>query len=96
MTSSKSFVKFDKVDKSYDGEILVVKDLNVDFIETGFPVGGGSDGNFAAATGTPVLDGLGGVGDGAHAEHEYIELDKFHDKISILASLILNIHNFKI
>ena len=39
--------------------------------ETGFPVGGGSDGNFAASTGTPVLDGLGGVGDGAHAEHEY-------------------------
>ena len=30
MGSSESFVKFDKVDKSYDGEILVVKDLNVD------------------------------------------------------------------
>ena len=30
MASSKSFVKFEKVDKSYDGEILVVKDLNVD------------------------------------------------------------------
>ena len=82
--------------KLYEWAKETVKDLNVDFIETGFPVGGGSDGNFAAATGTPVLDGLGGVGDGAHAEHEYIEIDKFHDKISILASLILNIHNFKI
>ena len=30
MTTSESFVKFDKVDKSYDGEILVVKDLNLD------------------------------------------------------------------
>ena len=30
MASSKSFVKFEKVDKSYDGEILVVEDLNVD------------------------------------------------------------------
>ena len=30
MGSSNSFVKFDKVDKSYDGEVLVVKDLNVD------------------------------------------------------------------
>jgi len=30
MATSDSFVKFDKVDKSYDGEILVVKDLNVD------------------------------------------------------------------
>ena len=30
MATSDSFVKFDKVDKSYDGETLVVKDLNVD------------------------------------------------------------------
>ena len=30
MANSNSFVKFDKVDKSYDGEILVVKDLNLD------------------------------------------------------------------
>ncbi len=30
MTTSESFVKFDTVDKSYDGEILVVKDLNLD------------------------------------------------------------------
>ena len=82
--------------KLYKWAKETVKDLNVDFIETGFPVGGGSDGNFAAATGIPVLDGLGGVGNGAHAEHEFIEIDKFHDKISILASLILNIHNFKI
>jgi len=30
MPTSDSFVKFDKVDKSYDGDVLVVKDLNVD------------------------------------------------------------------
>ena len=30
MTASENFVRFDKVDKSYDGEILVVKDLNLD------------------------------------------------------------------
>jgi glutamate carboxypeptidase len=30
-------------------------------------VGGGSDGNFTAGLGIPTLDGLGGVGDGAHA-----------------------------
>ena len=35
MTSSKSFVKFDKVDKSYDGKVLVVKDLNLDINEGG-------------------------------------------------------------
>ena len=36
MTSSKSFVRFDKVDKSYDGKVLVVKDLNLDIDEGEF------------------------------------------------------------
>ena len=36
MSSSKSFVKFDKVDKSYDGKVLVVKDLNLDINEGEF------------------------------------------------------------
>ena len=36
MASSESFVKFDKVDKSYDGETLVVKDLNVDILQGEF------------------------------------------------------------
>src|SRR5579864_3149892 len=45
--------------------------------ELGFPIGeaaagGGSDGNFTAALGIPTLDGLGAVGDGAHATHEHI------------------------
>ena len=30
MSKSESFVKFEKVDKSYDGEVLVVTDLNLD------------------------------------------------------------------
>jgi glutamate carboxypeptidase len=34
--------------------------------------GGGSDGNFTAALGTPTLDGLGAIGDGAHAAHEHV------------------------
>ena len=36
--------------------------------------GGGSDGNFTAALGVPTLDGLGAIGDGAHALHEHVEL----------------------
>ena len=36
MTSSKRFVRFDKVDKSYDGKVLVVKDLNLDINEGEF------------------------------------------------------------
>jgi len=86
----------DKIVNLYNWAKNTVKDMDVTFTETGFPVGGGSDGNFAASTGTPVLDGLGGVGDGAHAEHEYIEIDMFHEKISILASLLANIHEFEI
>ena len=34
--------------------------------------GGGSDGNFCAALGIPTLDGLGALGDGAHALHEHV------------------------
>src|SRR5262249_17857562 len=34
--------------------------------------GGGSDGNFTAAAGVPTLDGLGAIGDGAHALHEHV------------------------
>ena len=86
----------EKIINLYEWAKNTVSDMDVTFTETGFPVGGGSDGNFAASTGTPVLDGLGGVGDGAHAEHEYIEIDMFHEKISILASLLANIHEFEI
>lgn len=51
-------------------------------------VGGTSDGNFAAATGTPVLDGLGPVGDGAHASHEHIVLSEVPGRIAVLLRLI--------
>ena len=51
-------------------------------------VGGASDGNFAAATGTPTLDGLGAIGDGAHAPHEQIILSSVPDRISLLTAFI--------
>jgi glutamate carboxypeptidase len=41
----------------------------------GATVGGGSDGNFTAALGVPTLDGLGAVGGGAHADHEFLVVD---------------------
>jgi glutamate carboxypeptidase len=50
--------------------------------------GGGSDGNLTAALGVPTLDGLGGVGDGAHAIHEHVELDKLVPRTALLAALI--------
>lgn len=51
-------------------------------------VGGASDGNFAAALGVPVLDGLGVQGDGAHAEHEHIICDDIPIRGALLAGLI--------
>jgi glutamate carboxypeptidase len=51
-------------------------------------VGGGSDGNFTAALGVPTLDGLGGVGEGAHARHENIVLDRLPGRAALIAGLI--------
>ena len=51
-------------------------------------VGGGSDGNFTAALGIPTLDGLGGVGEGAHALNESILIDRIADRTALLAKLI--------
>jgi glutamate carboxypeptidase len=51
-------------------------------------VGGGSDGNFTAGLGIPTLDGLGGVGDGAHAPHEHILISELPRRAALLASLI--------
>lgn len=50
--------------------------------------GGGSDGNFTSRH-TATLDGLGGVGDGAHADHEFIFIDETLDRCALLALLIM-------
>lgn len=53
--------------------------------------GGGSDGNTTNLH-TPTLDGLGAVGDGAHALHEYIEVDRTLERCALLAGLLLLPH----
>jgi len=50
--------------------------------------GGGSDGNFTAALGVPTLDGLGAVGDGAHARHEHIIISELPRRVALLAGLL--------
>ncbi len=50
--------------------------------------GGGSDGNFTAALGVPTLDGVGAVGEGAHAANESILIDRIADRITLLAGLL--------
>ncbi|HEX8116635.1 MAG TPA: M20 family metallopeptidase, partial [Pyrinomonadaceae bacterium] len=59
----------------------------VDFKLGETSVGGASDGNFAAAVGATVLDGLGVDGDGAHAEHEHIIADAIVSRGVLLAAL---------
>jgi glutamate carboxypeptidase len=49
--------------------------------------GGGSDGNFTAALGTPTLDGLGARGDGAHASHEHIIIESLAERAALLATI---------
>jgi glutamate carboxypeptidase len=62
------------------------KELGVKLEESA--TGGGSDGNFTAALGVPTLDGLGGVGEGAHAANESILLDRIADRTALLAMLL--------
>jgi glutamate carboxypeptidase len=50
-------------------------------------VGGASDGNIASAH-TPTLDGLGAVGDGAHAAHEHVVVDRLPERAALLTALL--------
>ena len=51
--------------------------------------GGGSDANFVAPLGIPVLDGLGAVGEGYHSEREYIFADSMEQKARLVSSILL-------
>jgi glutamate carboxypeptidase len=54
-------------------------------------VGGGSDGNLTSALGIPTLDGLGAVGEGAHATHENIVIDQQPRRAALIAGLLESI-----
>jgi len=50
--------------------------------------GGGSDANFVAPLGVPVLDGLGALGNGAHSEREHVLIAKLPERTALLAALL--------
>jgi glutamate carboxypeptidase len=50
--------------------------------------GGASDGNFTSALGIPTLDGMGAVGEGAHAQHESILVDHLAPRTALLAGML--------
>jgi glutamate carboxypeptidase len=60
--------------------------LGFDLKEGG--TGGGSDANFVAQLGVPVLDGLGAIGRGAHTSDEQVEIGSLTERMALLAALI--------
>ena len=54
-------------------------------------IGGGSDGNFTSGMGVPTIDGLGGYGDGAHANHEHIVIDEMPKRTAMIAETLKRI-----
>lgn len=67
----------------------IAADIDFDLGEA--QVGGASDGNFLAAMGIPVLDGLGISGDGAHAVHEHIEAGDIARRGALIGGLLMSI-----
>lgn len=78
--------KSDQSIRLYELAKECARELNIEISES--VAGGVSDGNFTAAIGVPTLDGLGIIGDGAHALHEHIEINEIAKKASLLALLL--------
>lgn len=76
----------ERVESLFRKAQAVAKNLRLEVEESA--TGGGSDGNFTAALGIPTLDGLGAVGEGAHAPNESILIDRMADRIALLAGLL--------
>ena len=76
----------EQVERLFRKAQAVAKNLQVELEESA--TGGGSDGNFTAALGIPTLDGLGAVGEGAHAPNESILMNRMADRTALLAALI--------
>jgi glutamate carboxypeptidase len=79
----------DHVERLYKQARDVARELGYDLAEGG--TGGGSDGNLTAALGVPTLDGLGAIGDGAHALHEHIDIESLPDRAALVAGLLTRI-----
>jgi len=67
----------------------VAAELGAELEETS--VGGGSDGNFTAGLGVPTLDGLGAVGEGAHAANESVLTSRLADRVALQANLVASL-----
>ena len=66
---------------------LLARELGFELNEAS--TGGGSDGNFTAALGIPTLDGMGAVGEGAHASHESVFIEHLAPRTALLAAMLI-------
>jgi glutamate carboxypeptidase len=78
------------------GTIALFKQARRLAAELGFDLqeaatGGGSDGNFTAGLGVPTLDGMGAVGEGAHAAHESVVIEHLVPRTALLAAMIASV-----
>ncbi|TAM58076.1 M20 family peptidase [bacterium] len=74
------------VARLYEQARSLASEIDLDLREAA--AGGASDGNFCAAVGIPVLDGLGAVGGGAHAPDEHVIVDEMPRRAALLAALL--------
>ena len=52
--------------------------------------GGGSDANFVAPLGVPIMDGLGAIGEGYHSEREYIFAESLEQRVKLISAILQN------
>ncbi len=76
------------------GTVKLFRNASVLASELGFTLseaatGGASDGNFTSALGIPTLDGMGAVGEGAHASHESVLVEHVAPRTALLAGLLV-------
>ena len=64
----------------------LARDLDIDLVQG--LAGGGSDGSTTSQY-TATLDGMGAVGDGAHADHEHLLIDETVKRAMLLAMMLL-------
>jgi Peptidase family M20/M25/M40. len=72
--------------RSYDQARAIAARLGIDLLEEGS--GGGSDGNITSALGIPTLDGLGAMGEGAHAAHEQVVISSIPARAALLDGIL--------
>ncbi len=79
--------KTPEIQRLYDHAVALAAEIGFDLPEAAM-TGGGSDGNFTAAIGTPTLDGLGCDGEGAHTLHEHCFVSSLAPRAALMARML--------